>query len=699
LRRTLTYVFQASVVGAIYYYLARFGLDLASAHPSAAVISPQTGFALAAVIVGGYRMVPAIFAAAFLVDAVPNGPSYGAAAMAAGDALAVFAGGFLVDRLAGGQSAFASPTGIAKFAWIALFAAAIAATLGAGVDAGIRIPIVLDTIDWGEFSAPWFRRWLGDVAAMLVLSPVLVLWVADRPRSFDAWWLLESIAIFAATAALGAVVFSPLTAALPNRAPLGVLAILPLLWAALRRGPRDTATTALILSALILWGAIVGGGPFSSDAHETSSTLLLMFMIGISIPGLALAADAAQRRRTDNILRDARRELGQAREQFAQAQKMEAVAQLTGGVAHDFNNLLTVIVGNLDIAQHYLESWTQAPAERLRRVINNAMRGAQRATVITQRLLAFSRKQALDPKPLSVNALLNDLTDFLRRSLGETVALEIVAADGLWPVKADPIQLEAAILNLAVNARDAMAEGGKLTIKTGNAVLDEAYCRQHEELAPGEYVQIAVADTGTGMSKDVLERVFEPFFTTKEVGQGTGLGMSQVFGFVKQSAGHIEIDSEQGAGTIVKIFLPRVPGEIPDDQVHKETPAANVAPTILLVEDDHDVRAYVVEILRELHFRVLEAHDADAALGIVDRNDVLVDLLLTDVVLPGMNGRQLAEEMRSRQPGVKILFMSGYPRDAIVNQGRLEPGVEVMQKPLRQEDLAERIRAALDGSP
>ena len=499
--------------------------------------------------------------------------------------------------------------------------------------------------------------------------------------------------------AFGVVVFSPLLAEMPNRAPLGVLAILPLLWAALRRGPRDTATVALMLSGFVVWGTISGGGPYAHSIREESSILLLMVMIGIAMPSVTLAADVALRKRTERILREARRELGQAREQFAQSQKMEAVGQVTGGVAHDFNNLLTVIVGNLDIAQRHLESWTEGPAERLRRVINNAMRGAQRATTITQRLLAFSRKQPLDPKPLDINKFLNGLSDFLRRSLGETVALDIVGADGLWQVEADPTQLEAAILNLAVNARDAMFEGGKLTIATSNSFLDEDYCRHHEELVAGQYVQIAVSDTGTGMSKDILERAFEPFFTTKVAGQGTGLGLSQVYGFVKQSSGHIQIDSEPGEGTTVKIYLPRLLGEIGNDQrQEREVAAADVARTILLVEDDHDVRAYVVEILRELHYRVLEAHDADSALGIVDRNDVQVDLLLTDVVLPGMNGRQLAEELRVRQPGIRVLFMSGYSRDAIVHEGRLDPGVELMQKPLTQEVLEEKIRAILDSA-
>jgi signal transduction histidine kinase len=706
-RRALTYIIQVSAVGVIYYFIARFGLDLASVHPGATAISPAAGFAFAAVLVSGYRAVPAIFAAAFFVYALSSGPSYVAAATAAGNALEAFAGGFLVNSLAAGRNAFAAPIGILKFAWIAIFAAAIGATVGASIGAdvgasvisGVGISSLADNIDWGKFATIWFPWWLGDLAAVLMITPVLVLWTTDRPRSFDVRPLLESSAIFAATGIFGAVVFSPLMAEMSNRAPLGVLAILPLLWAALRRGPRDTAIAALILFGFVFWGAIFGGGPFAPGTHQESSTLLLMFMIGITMPSIALAADVALRRRTDGILRDARRELGQAREQFAQAQKMEAVGQLTGGVAHDFNNLLTVIVGNLDIAQRHLESWTEGPAERLRRVINNAMRGAQRATTITQRLLAFSRKEPLDPKPLNIKALLNGLTDFLRRSLGETVALDIVVADGLWQVEADPIQLEAAILNLAVNARDAMSEGGKLTIATSNCFLDEEYCRHHEELVAGEYVQIAVTDTGTGMSKDILERVFEPFFTTKRAGQGTGLGLSQVSGFVKQSAGHVQIHSKPGEGTTVRIYLPRVPGEVRDDQsAQRERAVANAAQTILLVEDDHDVRAYVVEILRELHFRVLEAHDADSALGIVDRNDVLVDLLLTDVVLPGMNGRQLAEEMRTRQPGIRVLYMSGYSRDAIVHQGRLDPGVEMMQKPLTQEVLAERVRVALDRS-
>jgi len=530
---------------------------------------------------------------------------------------------------------------------------------------------------------------------VLIITPVLVLWATSYPRSFALRPLLEAIAVLAAAGAIAAAAFAPFLTEDAIRGRLGVLAVLPLLWAALRRGPRDTATVGLIVAGFAVWGTLFAEGPLAPSLRA-EPLLLLAFLIGPLVPALTLAADASWRKRAERLLRDARRDLQQVRAEFAQAQKMEAVGQLTGGVAHDFNNLLTVILGNLDMAQRQLEPSTEPSAERLRRVINNAVRGAQRATTITQRLLAFSRKQPLDPKPLDVNALLDGMADFMRRSLGETVSLEIVPGDGLWQVEADPTQLEAALINLAVNARDAMAKTGKLTIETGNVLLDEVYCERHDELVPGQYVQIAVADTGSGMSKEVLQRVFEPFFTTKEAGHGTGLGLSQVYGFVKQSGGHIHIDSQPGKGTIVRIFLPRLRGEVRDERAPQPGARGDGADTILLVEDDHDVRTYVVEILRELHYRVLEAHDADSALAMVDRNDIRIDLLLTDVVLPGMNGQQLAEELKARQPGIRVLFMSGYSRDAIVHDGRLDPGVELMQKPLTHEVLAQRVRAVLD---
>jgi signal transduction histidine kinase/CheY-like chemotaxis protein len=442
------------------------------------------------------------------------------------------------------------------------------------------------------------------------------------------------------------------------------------------------------------WDSIV------AEWQQTMVTHLL-FGVPASLGLVALSLLALRRGRLEEAAlaeaREATRRRDAAEEALRQSQKMEAVGQLTGGVAHDFNNLLTVVMGNLEVAQRQLENWTEASQDRMRRSLVQAMRGAQRGATLTQRLLAFSRRQPLSPKPLDANKLIGGLSDFLRRSLGETIALETVGAAGLWKIEADPVQLESALLNLAVNARDAMPDGGKLTIDTSNVYLDEAYCRPHVDVEPGQYVQIAVTDTGNGMPRQVLERAFEPFFTTKDAGQGTGLGLSQVFGFVKQSGGHVMIYSEPGEGTTVKIYLPRLLAGLREAATaEREVKGAVPGETVLVVEDDEEVRLYVVDILRGLHYQVFHAADAAAALALVGSGKTRIDLLLTDVVLPGMNGRNLATEVSARTNGIKVLFMTGYSRNAIVHHGRLEPGVEMIQKPFTEAALAVRIRDLLD---
>jgi two-component system NtrC family sensor kinase len=379
-----------------------------------------------------------------------------------------------------------------------------------------------------------------------------------------------------------------------------------------------------------------------------------------------------------------------------QTQKLDSIGHLTGGVAHDFNNLLTIIVGNLDIAQRQVESGTDGAKIKLAQRLENAMQGAQRAATLTKRLLAFARQQPLNPTALDVNRLLNGLSDFLQRALGEVISLEIVGGGGVWPVEADAAELEAAIINLAVNARDAMPDGGKLTIEAGNTYLDDEYCRKAADIRPGQYVQIAVTDTGVGMTSEIAERAFEPFFTTKPAGQGTGLGLSQVYGFVKQSGGHVTIYSEPAEGTTVKIYLPRFTGKYaPQEEIKSEPQRGRSGECLLVVEDDAEVRSYVVEALGALGYDVLEAAGADAALRLLDEHKT-ISLLLTDVVMPGMNGRKLADEARRRRPALKVVFMTGYSRNAIVHQGRLDPGVALIQKPITSQHLATTIRQVLD---
>lgn len=392
-----------------------------------------------------------------------------------------------------------------------------------------------------------------------------------------------------------------------------------------------------------------------------------------------------------------------AEESLRQSQKMDAVGRLTGGIAHDFNNLLTIILGGLEVIGRHAAAQPPSPAlVRIGKAREMAVQGARRAASLVSRLMAFSRQQPLAPRPVDANRLVAGMSDMLRRTLGEPVALETVLAAELWSAFADENQLESAILNLAINARDAMPEGGKLTIETANCHLDEAYVGAlTEPVAAGQYIQIAVADTGVGMSAATVERAFEPFFTTKEVGKGTGLGLSQVYGFVRQSSGHIRIYSEPGEGTTVKIYLPRLFGAAEHPGVvatapRKSAPTAIGTECILVVEDDEALRSHATEILRELGYLVLAATNGESALKLLEAHSDIA-LLFTDVVMPGsLNGRQLADLAAARRPEIKILFTTGYTRNAIIHHGRLDPGTHLITKPYSFEDLALQVRLLLD---
>jgi PAS domain S-box-containing protein len=374
-----------------------------------------------------------------------------------------------------------------------------------------------------------------------------------------------------------------------------------------------------------------------------------------------------------------------------QAQKMEAVGQLTGGIAHDFNNMLAVILSSLSLLERRL-----AKGEDVTRFIASAKEGAHRAAGLTKRLLAFSRQQTLAPQPLNTNEMVADMSELLRRTLSETVQLETVLAGGLWQIWADRNLLESAILNLAINARDAMPEGGRLTVETANSHLDDRYAAEHA-IEPGQYVMIAVTDTGMGMPPEIVAKAFDPFFTTKGVGKGTGLGLSQVFGFVKQSNGHIKIYSEVGHGTTIKIYLPRLYGAADPvrPNAKQDVALASGEEVVLLVEDDEQVLSLTGQALRDLGYGVIETHGAREALdALVEHPEVA--LLFTDIVMPEMNGRRLAEEALKRRPDLKVLFTTGYTRNAVVHNGVLDPGVNLLQKPASLEQLAAKVRDVLD---
>jgi signal transduction histidine kinase/CheY-like chemotaxis protein len=508
------------------------------------------------------------------------------------------------------------------------------------------------------------------------------------------------------------------------------LALRVALGAKLSGMPFATYWSAAILAALIgglgpgLLATAIGGACARyglSPLVDVSSALGLAFYGGISATNCviiygfqesvrrlrvergrqaALAQSLEERVAERTALDDANRILQEeidkrekAQRQMLQAQKMEAIGQLTGGVAHDFNNLLTVIFGNLDALRLRLAGHDSV-ADKL---IESAVRGAERAATLTERLLAFARRQPLDPVRVDVNRLVLGLSELLRRSVGEGVQLETVLAGGLWWVVCDPHQLEVALLNLTINGRDAMPGGGKLTVETGNASLDEVYAAQHDQVTPIQYVMVAVSDTGQGMTGEVQARAFEPFFTTKPVGHGSGLGLSMVYGFIRQSGGHVKIYSEPTHGTTVKLYLPRVMADAEEATSWSSEPGpagAASSGTILVVEDDEDVRRYAAQVLRAQGYAVLEASDGAAALALL-RSGARVDLVFTDVVMPYMNGRELADAAKRLSRDLKIVFTTGYSPNAIVHGGKLDPDVAMIPKPFTADTLARRIRKVM----
>ena len=471
-------------------------------------------------------------------------------------------------------------------------------------------------------------------------------------------------------------------------------------------------TSASFRSALDDFGAAENNILAARLSSESRARVIMLALVILSLVSAALAAFGALaangayirdlKERTEELARETR-ERKEAQAILAQTQKMESIGLLAGGVAHDFNNLMTVVIGNLNSAERRLAGSGQVDRAVLGRPLAAALQGARRAATLTQRLLAFSRQQALAPQRIDLNRLVGNLSEMLTRTVGETVAVETILGSGLWPTFADPNQLENAIVNLVVNARDAMPEGGRITIETANAHLDEAYARQFGDVTAGQYALLSVSDTGTGIAPENLTKVFEPFFTTKSAATRTGLGLAMIYGFVKQSKGHIRIYSEVGQGTTAKIYLPRLAGASRGDSApaalraeNAEIPPGKHDEVVLIVEDDDDVRNSTVTLVRELGYSVLAARTGAEALDLL-KGRTRIDILFTDVVLPdGMNGRTLANAAVALRPSIPVLFTTGYARNAIIHDGRLDPDVQFLAKPYTQQEIARKLREVID---
>ena len=687
------YALELVGIGLAYFVCAKLGLALASINPSATPIWPPTGLALAAVMLWGYRVWPAVFVAAWLANATTAGSLYTSSAIALGNTLESVLGAYLISRWSGGLGTFDTPGGVARFALICLAAAApLSATIGVGSLSAAGY------VAGDQLASTWLTWWLGDLAGALVITPVLVLWLMSRPSPSHGEDRLESGLVLAGAIAVGIIAFSPLFEQTVNRDPLGFLAIAPLMWAALRRGQRDTATVALLLSCCAVWGTMADGGPFARGTLNDSLLLLVMFMISTAVPTLALSADVAVRKAAEHRLRAAHEELDQivhertaaleeTRQALHQAQKMEALGQLTGGIAHDFNNVLTVITNSLEAVRASL-----SPDAKNRQRLDHALQAARNGAALIRQMLVFARRQPLDLRPMDVNQVIRSTLKMLRRSCPELVEVRLDLAPDLPWASADATQLQAALVNLAVNACDAMPAGGTLTVRTAN-LTDRA--RLPADLPPADYIGIAVSDTGTGMTPAVLARAFEPFFTTKEIGKGTGLGLSMVYSATQQMGGAVDIESAPGQGTTVRLVLPAAATAPVSAALEAQIePAATRAPAeaaaVLYVEDDALVSLATVDVLEGAGYAIHAAPDAARALALLDRHPE-IELMVTDIGLPGMYGHELAAEARRRRPHLKVLFLTGHDRTRTPG-APADARTRYFDKPYLDSDLFDALR-------
>jgi signal transduction histidine kinase/CheY-like chemotaxis protein len=715
------------VVAVLYCAAASLSLRLAFEKTNASPVWPPSGIALVAVLLLGYRVWPGIMLGAFLANVVTFLTNQVAGVLATvtlssliaiGNTLEAVVGKYLLDRWVGARSPFTRAPDVFTFTAVALLACLVSSTIG---PTAIALAGMTPSAGYGTV---WFTWWLGDAAGVLLVAPLLITWSTQPRLGWAPHKRLEAAVLLLSLLVGMHVGFGGWLLDRDAHYPLPFVPLPWLVWSAFRFGPREAATAAAVTSGIAVWDTVSGLGPFVRETVNESLLLSQAFVGIVTVTILTMAALVAERREAQVRLQKAHdtletrvsertREVGQVNEtlqaeiaereraeaertklegQLRQTQRLEAIGRLAAGVAHDFNNLLTIIKGRSQLALKRLP-----PADPLWRDIELIERTCDRAARVVEQLLAFSRKQILQPKVLDLNAVVGGMLDMLRRLIGEDIHLVFAPAPELGRVRADVGQLEQVIVNLAINARDAMRDGGRWTIETANVNLDERYAGRHVSVRAGAYVRLSVSDTGVGMDEETRDRLFEPFFTTKEVGKGSGLGLATVYGIVKQSGGNIWVYSEIGHGTTFKIYLPQVQASADTVAERRAAKAPRGgAETVLVVEDEADVRDLTREMLESLGYAVLEAGRPSEALLVSKQHLGPIHLLLTDVVMPEVAGNRLAERLTSGRADMKVLYMSGYTDDAIVRHGVLEPGTRFLQKPFSRETLADKIREVLD---
>lgn len=679
------YALRLVLLAAVYYAAARLGLRYASVGQSISLVWPPTGIAIAALTLMGTRYFPAVFAGALLANAATPVSLVAALGIALGNTLEAVVAATLIRRRTDLPFRFDNIRHVRHFI---LLVVPVACLISAAV--GVASLALSHNLE-RSFGAAVLVWWCGDALGALVVAPAFFGWAGPGTERTTRVPLVEILALVAGSAILGEIAFGDyFSLPLLRQVDYPYLLFPLVIWAAVRFGARGASFMTLALAVVAVSHTVAGGGPFVSPTPAGTLFALSIYLGLVAITGLVLAATIEWERKTAT---DALRE---SESRLHRMQRMEAVGRLAGGVAHETNNQMNVVLG----AAEFILRRPDLPAP-IQDDVQHIRSAAERTAAITTQLLAFGRRQLLKSIVLNLNAIVAGWEPLIRRAIGEDCTVQLRLSDQVGPIKADPGQLEQVLLNLILNARDAMPDGGNLTIETFRVEITARSALKHADavMAAGGYAVLTVSDSGHGMSAETMGHAFEPFFTTKEIGTGTGLGLATVYGIVKQSNGYIWVYSEPGKGTTFKIYLP----EVADQNVPQAPPPASLpraaGETVLVVEDEASVRTMLRRTLEEAGYRVIETESADGALRIVRTPGTRIHLVVTDIVMPGMNGRELGEQLAYLVPGTPILYTSGYTDSEIARRGLLDPGRAFLQKPFSPDIVVRRVAELLQVRP